>query len=68
MLIFDISRDTATLPAVARRRPAGAGTAERRTQELLDYWRRDVIAAMICVRGGYGSNCLLDKLDYSLFV
>jgi muramoyltetrapeptide carboxypeptidase len=44
-----------------------AGTAERRTHELLDYWRRDDIAAMICVRGGYGSNYLLEKLDYSLF-
>jgi muramoyltetrapeptide carboxypeptidase len=44
-----------------------AGTAERRTQELLDYWRRDDIAAMICVRGGYGSNYLLEKLDFSLF-
>ncbi len=44
-----------------------AGTAERRTHELLDYWRRDDIAALICVRGGYGSNYLLEKLDYSLF-
>ena len=44
-----------------------AGTAERRTQELLGYWRRDDIAALICVRGGYGSNYLLEKLDYSLF-
>jgi muramoyltetrapeptide carboxypeptidase len=44
-----------------------AGTAERRTQELFDYWRRDDIAAMICVRGGYGSNYLLEKLDFSLF-
>lgn len=44
-----------------------AGTAERRTQELHDYWRRDDVAAMICVRGGYGSNYLLEKLDYSLF-
>jgi muramoyltetrapeptide carboxypeptidase len=44
-----------------------AGSAERRTHELLDYWRRDDITAMICVRGGYGSNYLLEKLDYSLF-
>lgn len=43
-----------------------AGTAERRTQELHEYWRRDDVAAMICVRGGYGSNYLLEKLDYSL--
>jgi muramoyltetrapeptide carboxypeptidase len=44
-----------------------AGTAERRTQELHEYWRRDDIAALICVRGGYGSNYLLEKLDFSLF-
>ena len=44
-----------------------AGTAERRTQELLDYWRREDIAAMICVRGGYGSNYLLERIDFSLF-
>jgi muramoyltetrapeptide carboxypeptidase len=44
-----------------------AGTAERRTHELHEYWRRDDIAALICVRGGYGSNYLLEKLDYSLF-
>jgi muramoyltetrapeptide carboxypeptidase len=44
-----------------------AGTAERRTQGLLDYWRRDDIAALICVRGGYGSNYLLEKLDFSMF-
>lgn len=43
-----------------------AGTAERRTQELHEYWRRDDVAAMICARGGYGSNYLLEKLDYSL--
>lgn len=44
-----------------------AGTAERRAQELHEYWRRDDVAALICVRGGYGSNYLLEKLDYSLF-
>jgi muramoyltetrapeptide carboxypeptidase len=43
-----------------------AGPAERRTHELLDYWRRDDIAAMVCVRGGYGSNYLLPQLDFDL--
>ncbi|HZU33996.1 MAG TPA: LD-carboxypeptidase [Candidatus Angelobacter sp.] len=41
-----------------------AGTAERRTREFQDLWQRDDIAALICVRGGYGSNYLLDQLDY----
>jgi len=43
-----------------------AGPAERRTHELLDYWRRDDIAALICVRGGYGSNYLLPQRDFDL--
>jgi len=43
-----------------------AGTAKRRTHELLDYWRRDDIAAMICVRGGYGTNYLLPQLDFDV--
>lgn len=34
--------------------------------ELHEFWRRDDIAALICVRGGYGSNYLLEKLDYSM--
>jgi muramoyltetrapeptide carboxypeptidase len=41
-----------------------AGTAERRAHEFHEFWRRDDIAALICVRGGYGSNYLLEKLDY----
>lgn len=43
-----------------------AGTAERRTREFNDLWQRDDIAALICVRGGYGSNYLLEDLNYSL--
>lgn len=44
-----------------------AGSAERRTHELHNLLRRDDIAALICVRGGYGSNYLLEKLDFELF-
>ncbi|MGZ4901261.1 MAG: S66 peptidase family protein, partial [Candidatus Angelobacter sp.] len=43
-----------------------AGTVERRTHEFQEFWRRDDIVALICVRGGYGSNYLLEKLDYSM--
>ena len=43
-----------------------AGTAERRTHEFTEFWRRNDIAALICVRGGYGSNYLLEKLDYAM--
>lgn len=45
-----------------------AGTAERRLNELKALLLRDDIAALICVRGGYGSNYLLEKLDFKLFL
>jgi muramoyltetrapeptide carboxypeptidase len=44
-----------------------AGSVERRAREFHEFWRRDDIAALICVRGGYGSNYLLEKLDVSVF-
>jgi muramoyltetrapeptide carboxypeptidase len=43
-----------------------AGTVERRTREFQEFWRRDDIAAVVCVRGGYGSNYLLDRLDFGM--
>ena len=43
-----------------------AGSAERRTREFHEFWRRDDIAALICVRGGYGSNYLLESLDFGM--
>jgi muramoyltetrapeptide carboxypeptidase len=43
-----------------------AGTVERRAHEFQEFWRRDDIAALMCVRGGYGSNYLLEKLDYGM--
>src|SRR4029077_6787857 len=43
-----------------------AGSVERRTHEFQELWRRDDIAALTCVRGGYGSNYLLEKLDYGM--
>ena len=45
-----------------------AGTAERRVNELNALLLRDDVAALICVRGGYGSNYLLEKLDFELFL
>lgn len=44
-----------------------AGSAERRLTELKSLLVRDDIASLICVRGGYGANYLLDKLDFNLF-
>ena len=44
-----------------------AGTAERRTRELIELWHRDDIAALVCVRGGYGSNYVLEQLGIDHF-
>jgi muramoyltetrapeptide carboxypeptidase len=40
-----------------------AGPAERRARELEDMFVRDDIRAIVCARGGYGSNYLLPSLD-----
>src|SRR6266849_3535778 len=36
-----------------------AGSAERRARELEEMFARDDIRAIVCARGGYGSNYLL---------
>ncbi|HTU43005.1 MAG TPA: LD-carboxypeptidase [Candidatus Aquilonibacter sp.] len=41
-----------------------AGSAERRARELEDMFAREDVHAILCARGGYGSNYLLDKLDF----
>jgi muramoyltetrapeptide carboxypeptidase len=40
-----------------------AGSVERRTKELEEMFVRDEVRALICARGGYGSNYLLNSLD-----
>src|SRR6202171_3901350 len=40
-----------------------AGSAERRARELEDMFMRDDIRAIVCARGGYGSNYLLPARD-----
>ena len=40
-----------------------AGSAVRRARELEEMFVRDEVRAIICARGGYGSNYLLDILD-----
>lgn len=42
-----------------------SGTVERRVRELEDMFVRDDVKAIICARGGYGSNYLLPALDIS---
>lgn len=45
-----------------------AGSAERRARELEDMFVRDDIRAIVCARGGYGSNYLLPLLDLKKIV
>jgi muramoyltetrapeptide carboxypeptidase len=40
-----------------------AGSIERRARELETMFARDDVKAIICARGGYGSNYLLEALD-----
>jgi muramoyltetrapeptide carboxypeptidase len=44
-----------------------AGSAERRLREFESMLRRDDVPALIGVRGGYGSNYLLERLNFELF-
>lgn len=45
-----------------------AGSTDRRLRELQAFFERDDIAALIGVRGGYGSNYLLECLDFQQLV
>lgn len=40
-----------------------AGSATRRTRELEEMFTREDVRAIVCARGGYGSNYLLEELD-----
>ncbi len=44
-----------------------AGTDEERAAELEAFFKNPEIAAIFCVRGGYGSARLLDILDFRIF-
>jgi muramoyltetrapeptide carboxypeptidase len=41
-----------------------AGSVERRARELEEMFERDDVRAIICARGGYGANYLLEALDW----
>jgi muramoyltetrapeptide carboxypeptidase len=40
-----------------------AGTVQRRVRELEEMFLRDDVGAIVCARGGYGANYLLQALD-----
>jgi len=54
------------LPSILDRDRYFAGSAERRVNELHEMFRRKEIRAVLCARGGYGSNYLLPQLDLGL--
>jgi muramoyltetrapeptide carboxypeptidase len=43
-----------------------AGTPASRAAALMEMWKRDDVNAIICARGGYGSNYLLPLLDFEM--
>ena len=45
-----------------------AGSVERRAHELEEMFLRDEVRAIVCARGGYGSNYLLGALDLKKIV
>lgn len=40
-----------------------AGSVERRRNELQEMFERDEVRAIVCARGGYGANYLLENFD-----
>jgi muramoyltetrapeptide carboxypeptidase len=54
------------LPSILDRDLYFAGSAERRLDELHEMFRRREVRAILCARGGYGSNYLLPHLDLAL--
>jgi muramoyltetrapeptide carboxypeptidase len=54
-------------PTIFERDLYFAGSVARRREEFEDLLRNPEIAALICVRGGYGSNYLLESLNFDLF-
>jgi muramoyltetrapeptide carboxypeptidase len=54
-------------PTIFERDLYFAGSVARRREEFEDFLRNPEIAALVCVRGGYGSNYLLESLNFDLF-
>lgn len=53
-------------PSVNQAQGYLAGSDQRRLQDLHDAFADPTIHAILCMRGGYGSMRLLDKLDFDL--
>ena len=53
-----------TSPVALEREGDFAGTSISRAAALMEMWQRDGADAIVCARGGYGSNYLLPLLDF----
>ncbi|HUB01202.1 MAG TPA: LD-carboxypeptidase [Terriglobales bacterium] len=51
------------LPSILDRDLYFAGSVERRTRELEEMFVREDVRAIVCARGGYGANYLLNAVD-----
>ncbi len=51
------------LPSILDQDLYFAGTVKRRGRELEEMFEREDVRAILCARGGYGANYLLDELD-----
>src|SRR5258706_15924942 len=51
------------LPSILDQDLYFAGSVERRARELEEMFERDEVRAILCARGGYGSNTPLEELD-----
>ena len=53
-------------PSILDRDLYFAGTLDRRVHEFHETWQRNDVRAIICARGGYGTNYLLDLIDLEI--
>jgi muramoyltetrapeptide carboxypeptidase len=51
-------------PLALLRQGSFAGPHDSRAAELKEFWEREDVDAIVCARGGYGSNYLLPQLDF----
>jgi len=53
------------LDSIAERDLYFAGSPQRRARELEQMFEREDVRAILCARGGYGANYLLEELDFA---
>src|SRR3954463_15623451 len=56
------------LPSILDQDLYFAGSVQRRARELEEMFEREDVRAIVCARGGYGSNHLLEALDLEKIV